>query len=262
MSDVLTADYHVHSNYSDGSFLEWMVRSAARTGLEGVGIADHCMLPRRREPLEHRIVAGYNLDLTYKRRREAIDLVDEVVDIEIYDAVEMDFFRESTEEIAAFLAEADFDYAIGSVHEIDGQNVHFSEHLLDKSPSQRKALVDDYFDDLETMIRSELFEICAHPDIVERNEAIRGLATEAHYEQIAAAFADSRTIPELNAGRILDEYGQFHPNEPFLEILIEYDIPITVGSDSHSPEAIGPRIERLERAFEDHGLTPAIPFEH
>lgn len=261
MQRLLTADYHVHSNYSDGSFLEWMVRAAATADLEAVGIADHCMLSSRREPQAHRAVAGYNLDLTYERRREAIDLVADTVGIEVYDAVEMDYTPGMEEEIAEFLETASFEYTIGSVHEIDGRNVHFADHLRDKPVSTRRTLVDTYFNQLEALISSELFDIAAHPDIVERNTALRGLATESHYRQIATAFEDSRTIPELNAGRITEEYGQFHPNEPFLDILLEHDIPITVGSDSHDPESIPKRIDRLERAFETIGITPASPFD-
>lgn len=254
-------DYHVHSNYSDGSFLEWMVRSASKAGLDAVGIADHCMLSAAPAPQLHRDVAGYNLDLTYDRRRRAIDAVSEEVGIEVYDAVEMDFFPEEADRIGAFLEEADFDYAIGSVHRIDGVNVHFSDHFADMPENRRRELVDGYFDDLEALVRSELFEIAAHPDIIERNVALRGLASETHYRQVAEAFAESRTVPELNAGRIDEAYGRFHPDEPFLEVLLEHDVPITVGSDAHEPSAIERRVTRLREALGEHGLTPVDPLD-
>ncbi len=257
----MNVDYHTHSNYSDGSFLEWMVRAAADVGLEAVGIADHCILSDRPNASAHRVVAGYNLDLTYERRREAIELVEEDVGITVYDAVEMDFFPGEEPAIEAFLDSADFDYVIGSVHEVDGVNVHFSDHFSGLPTEERKELVADYFDDLEALIRSELFDIAAHPDIVERNEALRGLATEAQYRQIAEAFAASKTVPELNAGRITAEYGRFHPNEAFLDVLQEYDLAFTLGSDAHDPAAFERRIPRLKQAFEERGLTPTTPFE-
>lgn len=255
----MDADFHVHSNYSDGSFLEWMVRAGEAAGLEAIGIADHCMLTDRRRLTEHRAVAGYNLDLTYERRRRAIELVEAAVDITVFDAVEMDYFPDAEERIGAFLDVAAFDYAIGSVHEIDGANVHFSDRFADFSRAARRRAVDGYFEDLEALIRSELFDIAAHPDIVERNEALRGIANEDHYRRIAEAFADSRTIPELNAGRITDEYGRFHPNDAFLDILIEHDIAITIGSDAHEPSALERRLPLLRDTFAERGITPATP---
>lgn len=257
----LDADYHVHSNYSDGSFLEWMVRAGAEAGLSAIGIADHCMITETADHQLHRDVAGYNLDQTYPRRRRAIEAVADAVGIEVYDAVEVDFFPGEIDRIERFLAEADFAYTIGSVHTIDGVNVHFSEHFAGLDGDRRRELVDAYFDDLETLIRSELFDIAAHPDIIERNEALRGIADESQYRRIAAAFEGSSTIPELNAGRIDAEYGRFHPNEPFLQVLLEHDVPITIGSDSHEPDAIGPRLARLAEAVQAHGIEPASPFD-
>lgn len=238
-----------------------MVMAAADAGLDGVGVADHCMLPDREGLAVGRALSGSNLDLTHERRRYAIELVREEVDIEVYDAVEMDYLPGDNELIADFLAVADFDYVIGSVHEVDGMNVHFADHLRDADEATRRAHVDEYFDNLEALIRSGLFDIAAHPDIVERNEALRGLATEEHYHQIATAFDETDTIPELNAGRVTEAYGAFHPNEAFLDVLCEYDIPITTGTDSHRPEAITPRVEHISEAFERRGLTPATPFD-
>lgn len=236
-----------------------MAEAAQEAGLEAVGFADHCMLMERPGMQEVRAVSGCNLDITYERRRIAIEALQEDLDITIYESVEMDYQPEDELQIAEFLEEADFDYAVGSVHEVDGTNVHFAEHLNGRPEEERRTHVDAYFDDLESLIRSELFDIVAHPDIVERNEALRGLADEDHYHQIAEALSESNTIPEINAGRIDASYGQFHPSDTFLKVLLEYDIPITVGSDSHSTDAIKSRIPQLREAVESYGITPADP---
>lgn len=256
---AVIADYHTHSNYSDGTFLRWMAEAAEKAGLEAIGFADHCMIMDRPRMREVRAVSGSNLDITYQRRRTAIEAIEDSLEITIYDAVEMDYQPNDENQIAEFLEEADFDYAVGSVHEVAGTNVHFADHLVGTPKSTRLEHVDAYFDDLESLIRSELFDIVAHPDIVERNEALRGLADESHYRQIAEALTASRTIPEINAGRIDKEYGKFHPKETFLEILLEYDIPLTIGSDSHSPEALQGRIPRLREAFDQLEIEPADP---
>ena len=109
------ADFHAHTNYSDGSFLPWMVRAAAEADLSGIGLADHCNVSGRPEMRDHKVQYGYNLDLTYERRREAIETVREEADVEVYDAVEVDYHPSDRKAIASFLADAGFDYAIGSV---------------------------------------------------------------------------------------------------------------------------------------------------
>lgn len=60
------------------------------------------------------------------RPSQADDRTREEVDIEIYDAVEIDYDPRDEAEISGFLEEAEFDYSVGSVHEVAGTNVQVS----------------------------------------------------------------------------------------------------------------------------------------
>ncbi|TMT86145.1 histidinol-phosphatase [Haloterrigena sp. H1] len=252
-------DFHVHSNYSDGEFLRSMVRAAESAGLEGVGVADHCNVATRDYHASMRSVYGFNLDLTYERRRQGIDRVREEFSLEIYDAVEMDYDPRDEAAIDAFLSEAGFDYAIGSVHDVDGRNVQVSSHFDAMSGAERDAVVDDYFDQLVALVESELFEIAAHVDLLERTPPLRGRATDDHYRRVAQAFADSRTIPEINAGRALSDAGVVHPSDRLLSLLREYDVAVTVGTDSHRPTEIPDRVDFLADFIAETGLEPVVP---
>jgi histidinol-phosphatase (PHP family) len=254
-------DHHVHTNYSDGEFLPRMVAAAEDAGLDGVGFADHCNVSPTPEAEAYKRRMGFNLDQTYERRREAIQSARDDADIAVFDAVEIDYDPDHEDAIESFLDEAGFDYAIGSVHDLDGTNVHYRSHFAEKPESEREALVDRYFEKLETLIESELFEIAAHLDLVERNPALRGFATRDHYERVAAAFADSRTVPEINAGRALDDYGEFHPSPEFFDVLVEQDVDLTVGSDSHKPGALEPRREIIEAELDARGIEPVTATE-
>jgi len=252
----VNADYHVHSNYSDGSFIRSMVRAAEDAGLDALGIADHCNVSADDRQARRKRAMGFNLDLTYERRREGIEAVRESFDPRVFDAVEMDYEPGEEGAIREFLEGAGFDYAVGSVHVLDGVNVHVESHFAGRPEAERRELVDRYFEKLVALARSELFEIAAHPDIVERNPAFRGLATEAHYRRAAEAFAESRTVPEINAGRALSDYGELHPDGAFLDTLLEHGVGVTVGTDSHDPGEIGPRAERIETELSERGLEP------
>ncbi len=206
--------------------------------------------------IEVRNDIGFTFDATYERRRSAIERLRENYDIEIYDAVEVDYDPRDEAAIETFLGEADFQYAIGSVHNLENVNVHYESYFAEKSESERAALVDEYFEKVVALIDSELFEIAAHLDLVERNPALRGFATESHYRQVAEALERSRTATELNAGRVLDDYGEYHPSPTFLDVLQEYDVPITVGTDSHTPEALTDRVAHLAEWFEERAIEP------
>lgn len=249
-------DYHVHSTYSDGAFLEWMIEAAEDAGLSGLGFADHCSVVPTDDARKHRERMGFNLDVTYERRREAIDRLREGTSLRLFDAVEMDYHPEYEPAIEAFLAEADFEYAIGSVHDLEGVNIHQEAYFAQKSPEEREDLVDRYFEKLIGLINSELFAIAGHVDLIERNPALRGYATEDHYERVARAFTDSRTVPEINAGRVTSEYGEFHPSPTFLETLLDHGVLFVVGSDAHEPAEIGPRVEALRAELEGRPQTP------
>jgi len=256
LGPVVHHDYHVHSTYSDGYFIEFMATAAAEAGLSGIGIADHCVVSEEPAEDRYRREMGFNLDLTYERRRDAIERLRDRVDVHLFDAVELDYEPRDEAAIASFLDEAGFDYAIGSVHDLENVNVHVRDYFADKSERERRALVDEYFEKLVALAESELFAIAAHPDLVERNPALRGVATREHYERAAAAFADSRTVPELNAGRVLDEYGEFHPSSDFLDALADHGVAVAVGTDSHRPDVIAPRVERIEAELVERGVDP------
>jgi histidinol-phosphatase (PHP family) len=253
---VPIADYHVHSNYSDGRFLWSMVPAASEAGFEALGFADHCTVSERDTMRRARARMGYNLDRTYERRREALASFDERFDLPIYDAVEMDYDRRDEAEIEAFLDDAGFDYAVGSVHYLDDVNVHFESPFASKSESERRALADRYVDELVALVESELFAVAAHPDLLERNPAFRGMLTRDDYVRIAEAFVDSRTIPEINAGRVLGDYGDFHPTGEFLDVLLDHGVDLTLGTDSHAPEELEPRAAELRRVADEYGIDP------
>lgn len=247
--DPSVYDYHVHSNYSDGEFLRRMLDAAEDAGLDGVGFADHCNVSEREHPQRYRARFAFNLDRTYERRRTAIEGLRSEYDLRIFDAVEVDYHPADEDRIRTFLDEADFEYVVGSVHEIREANVHW-DYFAGLDAAERRAAVDEYFDRLLSLVGSGLFDVVAHADIVERNPALRGHATESHYDDVARALAASDAVPEINAGRIDREYGEFHPNESFLAVLADHDVDVVAGSDSHSPDALRARIPLLREKLD------------
>jgi histidinol-phosphatase (PHP family) len=233
-----------------------MLEAAEAAGLEALGFADHCNVSPREEQRRAKTALGFNLDMTYERRREAIAAMNERFDLTVRDGVEMDFDSRDLDEIEAFLEEADFEYAIGSVHHLEGMNVHIEPYFARKDDDERAALVEEFYSEAVALIDSGLFDIAAHVDLVERNPALRDYATEDHFHRVAEAAENSRTLLEINAGRVLGEYGELHPAPDFMEVLSSYDVEFVLGTDSHTPDEIPERKEELEKFVTAHGLEP------
>lgn len=252
----MVMDYHAHTNYSDGVPVWRMMRAVQNLSLDAIGFADHCNVSSRDPMIQHKKVAGFNLDETWERREVALEQMQKEFDTNILSGVEIDFHPDDMEEIRSFLENTDFDYVIGSVHFIEDVNVHVPRYFAEKSDEERRDAVDRYFDMLIQLIESELVDIAAHMDVIERNPSLRGIPTEEHYHKVADALEASSTVTEINAGRVLQDYGQTHPRPDFLNILRDRGIRFTRGSDAHTPQELKKRTVFLTDFFEENGMEP------
>jgi histidinol-phosphatase (PHP family) len=237
-----------------------MVGAAESAGLDGIGFTDHCNVSERTPMYRRKIKTGFNLDVTYERRRKAIDRIraDDDVDVFVFDAVEMDYDPRDEAAVRDFLDESDFDYALGSVHYLEDTYVT-RDYFAEKSTAEREALVETFYDRVVALAESELFDIAAHVDVLERSEHFRGLSTREHYDRVADAFADSRTVPEVNGGRASE--GYFHPSPGFVEAFVDRGVALTVGSDAHHPRSLQETVPALEAHLEELGVDPVAVVE-
>ena len=157
----------------------------------------------------------------------------------------------------SFLREADFDYAIGSVHFTADFDLTKTAPFVDLAEAERRAVVDDYFDRQVAMVESGLFDVVGHLDLTERVDPLRGLASEDHYRRVVEAVVDSETVPEINAGRAFGDYGSVHPNPAFLHAFREATVAFVTGSDSHRPAEVEHRNPYLTGFVEGSGVELA-----
>lgn len=251
----LAWDVHAHSDYSDGAPLAAMVEAARDVGLDGVGFADHSNV----STLEPGVNRSFDLSETYPDRRHQIRALREEYDLRIFDAIELDYRPADEERIASFLDEAAFDYALGSVHHVEQTNVVVPGAFANASEDERETFVDEYFDLVVDLIESELFDVVAHLDLVERNAELRDHATTDHYQTVAEALARSETVPELNAGRAFSDFGEIHPHPDFLDVLLEAGVEFVAGTDAHAPEELIPRAKLLSEVVASRDIDIVDP---
>lgn len=130
-------DLHTHTTYSDGAPIEEMVRAAGEAGLSGIGLTDHCIVYDDPVGRSDR----YDFEDTYEQRRAEIEGLRGEYDLAIADGVEMNYDPDREDEIRTVLEEADFEYAIGSVHYADDHDITAPD-LANATPEERRAVAD------------------------------------------------------------------------------------------------------------------------
>ncbi|WP_324664741.1 PHP domain-containing protein [Haloarcula sediminis] len=237
----MRTDVHTHTTFSDGAALSSMVGAAADAGLDGVGLTDHCIVTD--DAFGRR--AQYDLVETYERRRELIESARERTDLALYDAAEVSFVASERDATRAFLDTAEFDYTIGSVHFAGEYDYTSDAPHVGTDDEARRAAVERYYDAVVALVESELFDVLGHLDLPERLSTLRGYSRPSDYERVAAALADARTVPEINAGRINRSLGQPHPDPSVLSRFADHGVSFVLGTDSHRPDELTERVPEL-----------------
>lgn len=253
-------DLHVHTAYTDGLQLYDILSEAEAADLDAVGVVDHAVTTGDPTLQRHKVSLAHVFDKTYQLRREALAHYRDQTEVRIYDGIELDYQAEDEGLIREFLRTASFEYATGSVHYVFGTNIQFSEAFEGHTDEELDAVVEEYYSQLESLIRSELFDIAAHPDLIERNPRTAGRTTVAQAERIATAFEASDTVPEFNAGAIESTpTAEIHPRPILRERLVDAGVAFTYGSDAHNRGEIGSRKAALETVSDTAGATIVGP---
>lgn len=235
-------DYHTHSNYSDGVFLFRMIKKAKELDLKGIGFADHCNVSKRKSEIERKKIQGFNLDKTYKRRKEAIQQLRKRHDIKIYNAVEIDYDPRDEKPIKTFQEKTNFDYSLGSAHIINGTHIQNTHKTSKMTKKQRRKMVSKYLENMEKLVDSNLFDVIAHIDVYKRNKHLRKFEPKEKIENLVTAVEENHAIPEINLGRSTRGMKDIHPTNTFIEKMKSKDIKFITGTDSHTPDSLGKNV--------------------
>ncbi|HMK92255.1 MAG TPA: PHP domain-containing protein, partial [Thermoleophilia bacterium] len=137
------ADSHVHTSFSDGEGSpDDLVAAAGRCGLDELGISDH-LVPRSLDldgyGVPHDRIDDYLRAVRAAGRRAPGGL-------RVLVGAEVDYAPDTVAETDALLAAHDFDYAICSVHHVDGFPFDLPETLDDERWADPDTLVRRYYE--------------------------------------------------------------------------------------------------------------------
>lgn len=157
-----------------------------------------------------------------------------------------------------FLAQADFDLVIGSIHVVDGFDIYLPDFYVgkDKSTAYRK-----YFAAMAEEAAVEDFDVLGHIDYICRaapyeNPEIEYAAFKAEIDEVLKIVVERGKILELNTRRLNEIRGL----KELVPIYKQYKNfggrYVTIGSDAHKVEAVGANFDRALDFVNALDLTP------
>jgi histidinol-phosphatase (PHP family) len=254
----LLVDYHVHTSLCGHAVgdPEDYLRRAIELGLSEIGFADHMPIPGRRDP---RISMA--VDDLPRYAAMVHELRDSVSGIRVRLGIEMDYLPGAMDGILAAAAPFAFDYVYGSVHYIDEFGFSDSRNAAGYRGRDRDLLYTRYFELFREAVESGVFDVMAHPDIIKKHGLNTTLPLDGFYSDAADALARAGVAIEINTSGLRRPAVEAYPSLPFLRACAARGVPVTLGSDAHSPHHVGLDFDRALGLLERAGITEIATFE-
>jgi len=248
-------DLHNHTplcNHADGELSEYIEKAILKK-TKYFGISDHA-------PMDFDTKYRMNFEQMLKYEKSILDVKEKYKDkIEILLGYEVDYLKNHMDKR---VLEADVDYLIGSVHFIDGWGFDNPEFIGHYESQDIDEIWQKYFDTIQEMAESKLFDIVGHLDLIKvfkfmPNKNIIEIAKDA---LLAIKKADM-TI-EINMAGYRKPVKEAYPSKELLQEAFKLEIPITFGSDAHTPEQVSLYEKEIVKLAKDVGYTQCAVFKN
>jgi histidinol-phosphatase (PHP family) len=176
--------------------------------------------------------------------------------------IEIDFVPGQEERMDSDSTALPYDYVIGSVHRVDGDEV---DRATDQSVYERYEtyeLYAAYYRNVREAALSGRFEVIGHPDLIKIFRRYPDRDITPLLEETADAVAESGVVVDVNAAGLRKPVGEIYPSQEFLEMFHRRGVPIILSSDAHAPEEVAAGYDRSLRLVRDVGYREVATFEN
>jgi histidinol-phosphatase (PHP family) len=263
---VLT-DYHLHlrpddsgeaGDYFSDQNVDRYVAAAEEHGIDELGVSEHVYrFTQSLEIWDHPYWEG-------QARDDLDDYVEFIRGTPLRLGIECDFVRGSEDRIANLL-ERDFDYVVGSVHFLGRQGaVDDRRYDVWEGIGDPDELWSTYFRWQAELVRSGLFDIVSHPDLVkiwgdDRPQPERD--PRFHYEPLVQAISESDIAVELSTAGLRKPVGEIYPARALAEMCVEAGAEFALSSDAHAPDQVGYGYDQALKLLGSLGVDRICVFE-
>lgn len=236
VSCITMRDYHLHTpfcKHAEGTMEEY-IEAALQNGINEVCFTDHMPFPNEFDA-EHRMsmndLEDYieQINLMKRKYREVSVLI----------GIEVDYVEGYENFIEKLLDNYPFDLAVMSVHFIPkwpkGEWVFEYEYTRQTLRKQCR----EYFNVLIKGIKTGLFDVLGHFDVIKRPGHSVLDTNAAEVFRVLESVRKANMSIELNTSGLRKEVNETYPSLDIIELAVNRDIPIVLGSDAHKPENVG-----------------------
>lgn len=264
----MLTDYHLHlrpdeegsdaEHHFTADNVDRYLVAASEHGIDELGVSEHV----------HRFAAALDVWQHEFWREQARDDLDAYCDFvrttPLRLGIEADFIPGREDRIAELLEARDFDYVVGSVHFLGERAVDQERWDLWAGAADADAIWRRYFATLAEAVRSGLFDILGHPDLIKVWGLDRPLPQRDprfHYEPAIEAIAESEIAVEISTAGLRKPVGEIYPSRAFAEMCVDAGAAFSLSSDAHTPEQVGYGYERALDLMGQVGIGEIAVFE-
>ena len=256
-------DFHVHSDFSEDSSakMEDVIKISIKKGLKEICFTDHSDYD----------FAGTGIDSNYFRFdiKEYFSAIEEYKkkyqnDIIIRIGIELGLQAHTLDCCKKEVNSHDFDFAIASVHSLEGADFIDPDYFDGKT---QKQAYERYFHELDYIVNNyEDYNVLGHLDIIKRYGGYNApLPFVEYYDTVVAilkkAIEKGKGI-ELNTSGIRYKLGDYHPSTDIVKLYHSLGGEIiTIGSDAHDPLYMGFDFTNALNHLKDIGFKYITSFE-
>jgi histidinol-phosphatase (PHP family) len=238
------------------------VEAAIKQGAACIGFSDHAPLPaglRDNVTMSPEQTEDY-ISMLESARKKHQDRIEILIGFEVDFPLHEDFSR-------SYFFDERLDYLIGSCHFIDGWAFDHEGFINEFSRRDINDIYGRYYEIVEGLIDSRLFNIMGHFDLVKKFGHRATADFSETIEALAGKLAACGMAFEVNTSGLIKPVGEMYPSRDIIEIFFRKNVAVTLGSDSHAPEHVcygfDLALEELRRAGyrKITGFRKRRPFE-
>jgi histidinol-phosphatase (PHP family) len=234
-------DYHVHTSrcgHAGGSTRDFVGRAIA-VGLGEIAITDHIplyFLPGAgRDPslaMQEDEFEGYLEEVLALQREYAGRIAVRL-------GLEADFAEGHEDMLARWLAKADWDLVLGSVHWVAGDWIDAPGSAARFEREGVERLYREYYRLLARAAESGFFDVLTHFDLPKKHGHRPALPLEEAEGKAIEAARRGGCAVEISSAGLRKPVGELYPEPRLLRKIVAAGIPVTFSSDAHAPAEVG-----------------------
>jgi histidinol-phosphatase (PHP family) len=182
-------------------------------------------------------------------------------DVELRLGIEVDFVPGTEEQMEWVATALPYDYIIGSVHRVDGEEVDRASDQEVYEKWDTYDLYDAYYANVRKAALSGRFDVLGHPDLIKIFRHFPDKDITGMLEETAEAVAESGIVVDVNAAGLRKPVGEIYPSREFLEMFYKRGVPIILSSDAHAPDQVAAGYETSLKLVHDVGYRAVVTFK-